>query len=230
MVAILLLIAGCGGSGSNSSNLPDPAARFINLSPDVSLDYFTNEDSRATNLGFGASSPNFQTFSPDQLDVSTRATGSSIELTNDLFTFQSSSNTLIVSYGFNNFGTENEKRLQTTFLNVDRRPPNGTKSRVIAFNAFLRPTGDGNVSVGFKDSLTNPSITFAPTAFGRSSVRELDAGPVTLFAQREGTESEIANITRTLEPGKIYLMYIGGIEGTVGVTVPAIEFIEIQGF
>lgn len=230
MVATLLLMAGCGGSGSNSSNLPDPAVRYINLSPDVTLDYFTNDDSRATNLAFGQSSANFTSFSPDQLDVSTRESGSSIELTNDLFTFQSDTNTLVISYGLNNFGTENQKRLQTTFLTVDRKVPNGTKARIIAFNAFLRGTGDGNVSVGFKNSLTNPSIAFAPSTFGTSTIKELDAGPVTLYAQREGTDSEITNVTKTLEPGKIYLMYIGGIEGTTGVTAPAIQFIEIQGF
>ena len=228
VVASLLLMCGCGGSGSNSNELPDPTVRFANLSPDVTLDYFTDDDSRATNIGFGATSASFNSLDPAERDVSTRATGSSIELTNDLFSFQRDTNTLIVSYGLNNFGTENEKRLQTAFVNVDRKTPNGTKSRVIAFNAYVRATGDGNIPIVFKDSITNPSITFSAINFGGSNVKELDAGQVTLFAQQEGTDNQITSVTKTLEAGKIYLMYLGGIDGSAGATTPSVQFIELQ--
>ena len=55
----------------------------------------------------------------------------------------------------------------------------------------------------------------------------IDAGTVTLVAQRESTETVVATVTKTFEAGKIYVMALTGTESGTGATAPAINFIEI---
>jgi len=225
------VLAGCGGSSGSISSLPDPRLRFFNLSPDSTLDLRLNDDTKATNIPYGASGANFFSLDIDEeaeYDLALRATGSTIDLTNDYRTFARDTNWVVVAHGLQTFGTENSKRLQASLVNVDRTRPNGTRSRVVAFHGYVPATGNDNFPIVFKNDLTIPTISFSALNFGGFASQEIDAGPQTFIAQRQSTDGEITRVTKVFESGKIYLMYIGGVEGATGATAPKIDFFEIQ--
>jgi hypothetical protein len=128
-----------------------------------------------------------------------------------------------LAFGLKDFGTENQKRLRFDFLPVNRIVPNGNKARVYAFNSLVRTTGEDSYAVTFKNPGTNPTISFGAIDFGQITSSEIDAGPTTLTAQRQFTETEVVTTTKDFEAGKIYLMVFGGQEPT-----PTITFFEIQ--
>ncbi len=225
------VLAGCGGSSGSVTALPDPRLRFFNLSPDSTLDLYLNDDTRATNIAYGASAANFFSLDIDEeteYDLALRATGSTIDLTSEFRTFARDTNWLVVAFGLQTFGTENSKRLQASLVNVDRTRPNGTRSRVVAFHGYVPATGNDNFPIILKNDLTIPTISFPALNFGGFTTQDIDAGPQTFIAQRASTDGEITRVTKVFESGKIYLMYVGGVEGAAGATAPKIDFFEIQ--
>lgn len=217
-------ILGCGGS---TVKQPDPNYRFINFCTDASLDMLIDDDIVDTNIGFLDSSTVFKTTESKLQDFSIQENGSTIIIDSQSQAMSPNTENLILAYGLKNYGTENEKRLRFLFQAVNRDVPNGSKSRVYGMNTFCRDTGSQNFSVIFKNPGTISNINFNPVGFGEVTMLEIDAGPTTLVAQRQNTETEVATITKTFEAGKIYVMALTGTESGVGANAPAISFIEI---
>jgi hypothetical protein len=222
-----LLVIGCGGS-SGTNALPDPNLRFINVAPDVSLNLDADEDNLFSNLSFLAGTSQFVKIKNELKDFVMTENGSTVAIDSQTTTLAKDTDHLFVAFGKKDFGAETEKRLRFSPFQVNRRTPNGTKARVYGFNGFVRSVGEQNFGVVFKNPGTISTINFAPVAFGEITSQEIDAGPQTLVAQRQFTETEFATVTKNFEPGKIYFMVFSGVEGTTGATTPAISFIELQ--
>ncbi|MBS1728510.1 MAG: DUF4397 domain-containing protein [Armatimonadetes bacterium] len=222
---LVLAIVGCGGG--SSTILPDPNYRFMNFCPDATLDLLVNDDTVNTNVGFLDDTTTFKSVKSELKDFSIEETGSTVVIDSQATTLTGNTDTLVLAYGLNNYGTENEKRLRFSFQTVNRIAPNPSKARVYAFNALNRDPGNQNFSVVFKNPGTLSNINFAAVALGGVTMQEIDAGPQTLVAQRENTETEVATVTKTFEGGKIYLMALTGTESGTGNLAPTINFIEI---
>lgn len=218
-------ILGCGGS--TTGKLPDPNYRFMNLCTDANLDLLIDDDVVDTNVAFLDTNTIFRTTDPKLEDFTIQETGSTVAIDSQSQAMSANTDHLIVAFGLNNFGTENEKRLRFLFQPVNRTAPNGSKARVYGMNTFCRDTGNQNFAVIFKNPGTISAINFNPVNFGEVTVQEIDAGPVTLVAQRQNTDTEVATVTKTFEAGKIYLMALTGTESGTGANAPAINFIEI---
>lgn len=221
--ALAVTILACGGGGGNPAELPDPNIRVINLAPGVSVDFFVNDNVFASNVGSGAPTTTFISTKNEQQDFSINENGSSIVVDSQSRTLNKDTNNLAIAYGLKDFGTENLKRLRFDFFEVFRQVPNGNKARVYAFNSLVRATGEDSYAVIFKNPGTNPLVQFNPVDFGQITSSEIDAGPTTLTAQRQFTETEVVTVTKDFEAGKIYLMVFGGQDPT-----PTISFFEIQ--
>lgn len=221
------LLSGCGGS-SSSAALPDPEIRFINLSPDASLDLAVNGTVRVTNLGFLGNS-NIFSVKPEEADFDIFETGATVGIDPQIHTFPADTDQLIIAFGKLNFGTETDKRLRFITQQFDRRRPSQTQARVFVFNAMIRTAGESSFPVIFKNPGTNPNVEFAAVDFGQISSRDIDATPQTLVAQRSNTDTEVATVTKNFEGGKIYFMVLSGDESvTTGPNAPTINFLEIQ--
>lgn len=218
-------ILGCGGSSAGT--LPDPNYRFINFCTDATLDMLIDDDVVDTNISFLDATTLFKTTDPDLQDFSIQETGSTILIDSQTQSMAANTDNLVIAFGLNNFATENEKRLRFLFQPVNRTIPNGSKSRVYGMNTFCRDIGNQNFAVIFKNPGTISTINFNPVNFGEVTVQEIDAGPVTLVAQRQNTDTEVATVTKTFEAGKIYLMALTGTESGTGANAPTINFIEI---
>jgi hypothetical protein len=222
---ILSSIMGCGGSSAGS--LPDPNYRFINFCTDANLDMLVNDTTEYINIAFLDATTLFKTTKPVLEDFSIEQTGSTVIIDSQSQAMSSNTDNLVIAFGLNNFGADNAKRLQFLFQPVNRAVPNGSKARVYGMNTFCRDTGNQNFAVIFKNPGTISTINFNPVDFGAVTVQEIDAGPTTLVAQRQNTETVIATVNKTFEAGKIYLMALTGTESGTGVNAPAVSFIEI---
>jgi len=218
-------LVACGGG--SSAVLPDPNYRFINFCTDAKLDLLVDDTIEVTNIDFLDDTTTFKSVEPELKDFSIQETGSTVIIDSQVATLVGNTNTLVMAYGLNNFGTENEKRLRFSFQQVNRITPNGSKARVYAFNAFNRDVGNQNFAVVFKNPGTLSSINFSAVNLGEFSIQEIDSGPQTLVAQRQNTETEVATVTKTFEAGKVYIMALTGTESGTGAKAPAISFIEI---
>ena len=221
--ALAVTILACGGGGVTTVELPDPKVRLINLAPAVSLDLVVNDSAIVSNAGSGGSATTFTSVAAEEKDFSINENGSSIVIDSQARTLNKDTDHLVLAFGLKDFGTENVKRLRFDFFGVNRVVPNGNKARVYAFNSFVRATGEDSYAVIFKNPGTNPTISFNAVDFGQIASSEIDAGPTTLTAQRQFTETEVVTTTKNFEAGKIYLMVFGGQEPS-----PAITFFEIQ--
>lgn len=226
LASAVSLMGGCGGSGGNS--LPDPALRVINLAPDVNIDVDLNNSTLVSNVPFLATNTNFSSKTADPYDFFIRESGSGSDLVAEAYTLSKNVDYLYLVFGLKNFGSEPLKRLRGSLLSFSRTAPNGTKARVLAFNAYVRATGFETPAVQFRSPGDSPQISFPVTAFGGGTSLELDAGSTTLQARVSGAEEVVAEATQVLDPGKIYLMVLSGVEGGSGVTAPAIRFFQIQ--
>ncbi len=224
-LGVFLSVAmGCGGS---AGKLPDPNYRFINFCTDANLDMLVNDTVQFTNIAFLDSSTLFKTTESKIQDFGIEETGSTVVIDSQTQTLPTNSDNLFIAFGLKNFGTENEKRLRFLSQPINRAVPNGSKSRVYGMNTYNRSVGNQNFAVIFKNPGTISTINFNPVNFGDVTVQEIDAGPTTLVAQRQNTETEVATVTKNFEAGKIYFMALTGVEGGVGVKAPTINFIEI---
>jgi hypothetical protein len=219
-------ILGCGGS--SAGQLPDPNYRFINLCTDANLDMLVDDDIEFTNIAFLDATTVFKSKESKLREYAIQENGSTIIIDSQSQAMSENTDNLVISFGLNNFTTENEKRLRFLFQPVNRTIPNGSKARVYGMNAFCRDFGSQNFAVIFKNPGTVSTINFSPVNFGEVTVQEIDAGPTTLVAQRQNTDTEVATVTKTFESGKIYLMALTGTESGIGPGGPAINFIEIS--
>ncbi len=227
IIGIGLLIGSAIGCGGSVGKQPDPNVRFVNLCTDATLDFLIDDTTIDTNIGFMDQTTIFKKTDPKLEDFGIEETGSTVLIDSQAQAMSANTDNLVIAFGSKNFGTEPEKRLRFLFQPVNRLLPNGSKSRVFAMNTFNRSLGNQNFAVIFKNPGTISTINFNPVNFGEVSAQEIDAGPTTLVAQRQDTETEVASVTKTFEAGKIYLMALTGVEGGVGVNAPTINFIEI---
>ncbi len=218
-------ILGCGGS--SIGDLPDPNVRLINFCTDANLDLLIDDESQFTNIAFLDDTTVFKKTESKLEDFAIQETGSTVILDSQTQTMSKDTDNLVIGLGLKTFGLETEKRLRFIFQPVNRAIPNGSKARVYGINTFVRDIGNQNFAVIFKNPGTVSTINFNPVNFAEVTVQEIDAGPVTLVAQRQNTETVVATVTKTFEAGKIYLMALTGTESGTGVNVPAINFIEI---
>lgn len=221
--ALAITILACGGGSGTTAELPDPNFRLINLAPSVALDFVVNDTTVVSNAASGGSTTTFSSVAAEEKDFSINENGSSIAIDSQSRTLNKDTSHLALAFGLKDFGTENVKRLRFDFFGVNRVAPNGNKARVYAFNSFVRATGEDSYAVTFKNPGTNPTISFNAVDFGQITSSEIDAGPTTLTAQRQFTETEVVTTTKDFEAGKIYLMVFGGQEPTATIT-----FFEIQ--
>lgn len=219
-------ILGCGGSSGGT--LPDPNFRFVNFCPDANLDLLVDDTAEFTNVAFLDANTVFKTVKSELKDFIIQETGSTIAIDSQSQTMSLNTDHLVIAFGLNNFSTDNEKRLRFLFQPVNRVIPNGSKARVYGMNTFCRDVGSQNFAVIFKNPGTISTINFNAVNFGEVTVQEIDAGPTTLVAQRQNTDTEVATVTKTFEAGKIYLMALTGTQSGTGATAPAINFIEIS--
>ncbi len=220
--ALAIAILACGGGGGGVE-VPDPTIRVINLAPAVAVDFYINDDISVSNVATGDSTTLFKDTKNEEQDYSINENGSSIVVDSQAKTLNKNTNNLAIAFGLKDFGTENQKRLRFDFFEVFRQAPNGNKARVYAFNSLIRAAGEDSYAVIFKNPGTNPVIQMNPVDYGQMTSAEIDAGPTTLTAQRQFTETEVVTTTKDFEAGKIYLMVFGGQDPT-----PTITFFEIQ--
>ncbi|MEI7985078.1 MAG: hypothetical protein WCI55_05565 [Armatimonadota bacterium] len=223
------LLGGCllGCGGSSTGQLPDPNYRFVNLCTDANLDMLVDDDIEFTNIAFLDTTTIFKSKESKLREYAIQENGSTVIIDSQSQTMSDNTDNLIIAFGLNNFSTENEKRLRFLFQPVNRTVPNGSKARVYGINTFCRDFGSQNFAVIFKNPGTISTINFNPVNFGEVTVQEIDAGPTTLVAQRQNTDTEVATVTKTFEAGKIYVMALTGTESGTGANAPAINFIEV---
>jgi hypothetical protein len=222
-----LALAGCGGSGGTRVT-PDPTLRFVNAAPGSNpLSLFVDDEQEANGIAFLGSTPNFASLDAGDQDVSLRETGTTTELWAEVFGFNEDTHVMIVAFGKRDYGSELLKRLRFNVFTVDRRVPNGNKSRLVVFNGFVRQPGFDPIAVDYKNPGPNPQFQLADIPFGTSRVFEVDSGTQTFEVKRTGADAIYMTDTRALEAGSIYLVLITGEEGAGGEAAPRIEYIAI---
>lgn len=244
-LAVGVLLAGCGGSGTTSSAQEDPKIRFINASPATTgLDLVLNENVQYANVAFRGSSADFQEieFLPDNpdggYDVSIRSAGGTVDL--DILNNEYGRNTdsLILAFGLQNPGGELLKRAQVTTQTIDRKAPTGNRARLIVLNSLIRSTGFENVPITYQSiipgdptSIDNPQFRISDIQYGNTQITTIDSGERTFIARRGEVDAlqEFARSTFTFQPGRIYLVLITGQEANANPALqPRIEYIELQ--
>lgn len=238
------LLAGCagGGGGGGSTNLPDPEVRFINGSPNnTGIDFLLNEVVKASNVAFGSASPNFQSIDfisaqDDGYDISVRPNGGE-ELDRFGQVFNRDTDTLIVTLGLHDAGTEFDKRLQIFTYPISRTAPTGTRARVYVINGFIRADGFNTPNVSFQSvdagdppPFNNPSVETTDMTFGAIRNLLVDATSFQFIVRRADTDAlvQYASANVSLLPGHIYAAIITGHEGEVDLNLqPKIVFIEL---
>jgi hypothetical protein len=85
-------------------------------------------------------------------------------------------------------------------------------------------------NIKFQNPGNNPLFVASDIAFGSSKVITVDSGASTWLAMREDADADVvyATTATTLEPGKLYLALVSGLEGDADVSKqPKISFIEL---
>lgn len=219
---------GCGGS-SVSTTVPDPIVRFVNASPDsTALNFFLNDDVKASALPFAGSSPPFESITPDAYDVNVKENGASLDLDTVVRTFASDEKTLVISAGLVDFGTQFSKRVRLTFTRVDLTPPNGNKSRIVWYHGFIREAGFETPNIDVASPGDTPTYVSSNIAFGGSAVMDVDAGSQTFDVKRAGVDQIYTSSTLSFTPGKTYLGLVSGVQGATGTQAPGVRYILLN--
>lgn len=229
-------LPGCGGQGGSSSGGADPTVFFIDASPDAGgLDYVMNAIVRALNLDYLEASTGFTSvpFISDAnggYDVITRENGTNTELDAQNVVLNKSTHTVFVTVGLKNYIVGEElKRLRTFGVNVDRKAPNGNKARLYIVHGFIREVGQATPAIKFQNAGDNPQFFSQAINFGTSAAMLVDSGTADWWAKRDDATADVvyASATLTLDPGKIYIVLVSGIENELAPIDPQITLIEI---
>lgn len=224
-----LVLMACGGAGGSGNNLPDPTIRFFNGSPDsVALNFLIDDTVEGSQLAFLQSTPDFESKDDGIKDIRIQEDGTSVDLWSEVLDMQKDHSYLVSAIGLENFGAEPLKRIRFVIADLDRTPPNGTRAELIILHGYNREAGLETPGIDFQTPGDNPQ--FSTTGIGYAELRQLDvdAGNWTFEARREGTETILVSQNVTLGGGKIYAVYILGVENGVGNLAPRIEFVELQ--
>ena len=230
-----VLFAGCGGSGGTSSAVK-PTMLFINASADTTaLDLWLNETILASNFQYLEANADFTPFefiSDDDgaYDVVTQDTNTEEVFDSQNRVFELDTDTIIVSVGLQNFGTEFLKRLQSVFINVNRTAPNGNKARLYVVHALVREAGFTTPQVIFQNPGDNPQFSTGGIDYGSAKDITVDSGPSDWEARRQDADGDVIYATQstTLDPGSVYLVMVSGIENDADPNKqPKITFIKL---
>ncbi|HXH61985.1 MAG TPA: hypothetical protein VNI20_11580 [Fimbriimonadaceae bacterium] len=234
--ALLLLLAGCGGSGGTSSGA-DPTVYFVNASADSgSLNYLLNGSAKFSAAAYLAHSADFTTipFIADAdggYDIVTQDAADSSELDAENSVFTLGSDTIIVTVGTKNFVTGEEiKRLRSVPLKVDRTAPNGNKARLYIVHGYVREVGQSTPQIVFQNAGDNPQFFTSGISFGGTTSLTVDSGTADWEAKRQDATADviIASATVTLDPSSVYLVLVSGIENDPDTAkLPALTFIKL---
>ena len=228
LMAVSLVACGGGGGGS-SSGVNDPRVRYVNASPDVSPVTFTLDgDAKATGVAYTDLSPSFVEEDQDTYDIAVHEDGANPDLDAIAAQFANDNEYVVACVGIENFGTEFPKRLQLRSLTIDLTTPNGNKSRLYVLHAFNRAPGFDTPNIDLRNPGDNPQYTVENIAFGNIGTLEIDSSTQTFVARRNDSESVYATNTGTFDPGGIYLVIVGGIEGAVGAQAPQLFFKKLN--
>lgn len=227
----LLLIAGCGGGGTNSGGA-DPTIFAINgVSDSNQVDFLIDDDVFAPGLAYMEHSTNFQTTASGERDIRMIETGTTNEFWAEVAPLKKNEHYAVVGVGLINYPPgEDEKRAQIAPINVDRIAPNGGKARVYVVHGYNRESPFDTPNIDFQTPGDNPKFKINDIPFAKVKSFTVDADgvtPETYEARRAGTETILAQTTVTLQGGKIYAAVVGGVENGVGQLAPRIEFIEL---
>lgn len=220
-------VVGCGGNGTDSSLAPDPIVMWVNVSPDSSpIDFFVDGELKANNRTYLATPEPFASIEPGDSDCTIAPDGGD-EAWSEAVGLNRDESYIIASFGLQNYGTENLKRMRIAILRTDRTGQNNS-ARIFIFHAYNRAQGFQTPALDFQNPGNNPQYRKDGILFGNRVDLIVDAGSYTFVARRSGTESEVTpQITKNFESGKIYLAVITGVEGATGAQAPKIEFFDI---
>jgi hypothetical protein len=201
---------------------------FFNASSDAaSVDFYLDGALSASALASGTGS-DFALTDPQDRDVSVHDAGTTTEYDLILQTFARNKHYVLSNIGLVNFGGEFEKRLRLVATEVDRHLLNGSKARLVIFHAFSRASGFQTPNIDFQNPGNNPQYKAGNIEFATSSVMTIDAGVRTFEARRAGTEEVFATLTNyDFGVGRMYLVFVMGVEGGAGAQTPQIVVKEI---
>lgn len=222
-----LLAAGCGGGGT-SSLLDKPEVMFFNASPDIAgLDFYLDDTLLAANVAFEAGS-DFVITDPQDRDIGIFEANTTNNFDLIFDTFERNKHYLVSSIGLADFGNDFKKRVRVVLTEVDRHIVQGTKSRLIILHAYCREEGFETPAIDFQSPGNNPQYKASNIEFAETSTLLIDAGVRSFDARRTGTEEVYASLTNfTFGAGKIYLVYVTGVENGVGNAAPQVIVKEI---
>lgn len=237
-----VLMAGLGLSGCGGENvgieLPDPVLMFLNASPDSGdIEFLLNGEVVQPGLAYLEKSPQFieVEYESDQdggYDLTTKDAASDLEFDREFVVFNRDTSNLIVAVGIrDHLDSEPEKRVRHYRFTLDRIQPIGNKSRLIVVHAMNRQPGDMTPSIQFRNPGDNPQYRLNDIAVGAARTLVVDSGTWDWEVRRQDADGEVIYATSTgkaLEPGKIYIVLVSGIENDPEPTrQPVITFYEI---
>lgn len=234
-LALSCLLIGCGGSGGIDV-ATYPTMLFVNASADTTgLDLWLNETALAADFQYLESNADFTAFefiSDDNgaYDVITQDTVTFEVYDAQNLVFPRDTDTVIVTTGLQNFGTEFLKRLQSVYVEIDRTAPNGNKARLYVVHAFVREAGFATPAIKFQNPGDNPQFITASIDYANSESITVDSGTMDWTAVRSDSNGTVvyASKTQNLAAGGIYLVLVSGIENdATPAKQPAITFIEL---
>ena len=244
LLGTAIFLTGCGGSTSTNV-LPDPVIRFINASPDSTLDAKLNEVAHATAVPYLSATAGFSTIKfieevDGGYDCTVIVPGTENEV-RDAQIFTRDLSYLWIAFGLNNNNNEQTKRLDQVFFAINREAPIGSKSHLIIFNALAEKDGQENSPIDFQSydpanpaSGDNPQYQKQALVFGaydsNKSNIDIDSGTQTFQARQNGSDAALvyAQSTFNFVPGKIYLALVSGKVGDSDpAKQPKITFIEL---
>lgn len=201
---------------------------FFNASADAaSVDYYLDDTLTAGAIGFTTGN-DFAVTDAQSRDIGVNDAGTTNQYDLIFSTLERNKHYVVSNLGFVNFGSEFEKRLRLTITEVDRHILQGTKSRLVIFHGYCRAAGFSTPAIDFQNPGNNPQYKAANIDFATNSDLLIDAGVRTFEARRAGTEEVFATLTNySFGAGKMYLVFVTGVEGGVGVQAPQIVVKEI---
>ena len=227
LVAGLVLATGCGGGGGGGS-LPNPTVGFFNASPDSpNVDFLVDDGDFGANNPF-LSGTAFKSSDPDGRDLRALESGTTNEIDVVFSILNKDKHYLVALLGLVNFGSENLKRSRLTAIQVNRDAPIGNKARLYIFHGYNREAGFDTPNIDFKNPGDNPQFKAADIPPGQAQSILVDSGNVDYEVRRSGTDQVlIPAATLALGAGKIYGVYVVGVENGTGSLTPQIVAVEI---
>lgn len=218
---------GCGGVGVGGGP-PNPTIGFFNASPDSpNIDFFIDSALIGGNNAFLTGTTIQNTEATDR-DLSALESGTTNEIDVIFATLNKDKHFLVALLGLVNFNGENLKRARLTAIEINRDAPVGNKAKLYVFHGYNREFGFDTPNIDFQNPGDNPQFKAANIPPGLAQLILVDSGNVDYEVRRTGTDQVLIAATNLLlEAGKIYAVYVVGVEnGTVNL-MPQIRAVEI---